>query len=82
MQWLALSLVLSVALTVVLNVVVRVFPRASERAATHLANAARPRVGKGPGGRSTVRVLVPWKAMLLASLLLTIALNLALWIRS
>ena len=81
MQWLAISLVLSVALTVFLNVVQRLFPRASERAAAHFANAARPHVGEEAGGRSTVRVLVPWKAMLLASVLLTIALNLALWFR-
>ena len=81
MQWLAASLVVSIVLTVVLNVALRLFPDASERAATHLADLARPNVSGEPSRRSTARVFVPWKAMLLGSLLLTMVLNLALWFR-
>jgi type VI protein secretion system component VasF len=80
-QWLAVSLVLSVVLTVVLNVALRLLPRASERAATQPPAVARPGVRKEASDRSTVRVHVPWRAMLLGSLLLTVVLNVMLWLR-
>jgi hypothetical protein len=70
---LALSLVLSLVLTIVLNVVLRVVPRAGDRAASALARAAQPRPGE-PERR--VQVFVPWKAMLVASVVLTLLVNL------
>lgn len=74
MQWLVVSLVLSAVLTVLLNVAVRVFPGRGERAAQRLAEPRRPRDDRG------VQVFVPWKAMLLASVVLTIAINVVLWL--
>ena len=69
----AVSLVLSIVLTVVLNVVLRAFPRTGERIGQELTGVAeeRPRGG----------VYVPWKAMIVVSLVLTIGLNLLLWVR-
>ena len=76
MSWLAASLVLSIVLTIVLNVVIRLFPHTSSRAAQGLSDLAAPR----PGDDRRVRVYAPWKAMLVVSLLLTLALNLAIWL--
>jgi hypothetical protein len=73
-EWLAISIVLSVILTVVLNVALRAFPHAGERAARRLDEM----VSRGQDRES--RVFVPWKAMLLVSLGLTLALNLLIWI--
>jgi len=72
---LAVSIVLSIVLTVALNLVVRLFPDASDRAARRLEGLASSEAG----GRT--RVYVPWKAMLIASLLATLALNLVFWMR-
>ena len=73
MRWLALSIVLSVVLTIVLNVALRAFPRTGERIAQELA---QPTDERPKGG-----VYVPWKAMVVVSLVLTIGLNLLLWAR-
>ena len=70
------SLVLSVILTVVLNVFLRAFPGASDRAARRLDDVMTPKTGGRRGNR--VRVFAPWKSMLVASLLLTIAINVLL----
>jgi hypothetical protein len=75
-EWLAASLVLSVVLTIVLNVLIRMFPRTSERAAQGLTDFATRDVADS----RRVRVFAPWKAMLAVSLLLTVALNLAIWL--
>ncbi len=72
MQWLAVSIILSIVLTVVLNVAVRAFPRAGEQVGQKLAEVAEQRPEGG--------VYVPWKAMIVASLALTIGLNLVLWV--
>ena len=81
MNWLVVSIVLSVVLTVVLNLVVRLFPDASERAARRLDDLAAPDVDSGAGFRSRTRVYVPWKAMIVISLLATVVLNLLFWSR-
>jgi hypothetical protein len=78
-EWLVASIVLSIVLTVLLNAVVRVFPDASDRAARRLERLAAPDGERGPGGRT--RVYVPWKAMIVVSLLATLALNIVLWTR-
>lgn len=72
MQWLVVSIVLSVVLTVVLNVALRAFPGAGERADRELARVVDERPNGG--------VIFPWKAMVVGSLLLTIGLNLILWV--
>ena len=73
MQWLVASLVLSVVLTVLVNLALWLLPALRERtdrAVEGLTNSAS-------GDRRT-RVIVPWKAMLIGSLVLTIAIN-VLW---
>jgi hypothetical protein len=67
-QWLWFSILASVILTVVLNVALRRFP------------GAGPRPREEPDRRSRVRMIVPWRLMLAGSLLLTLVLNLALWL--
>ena len=75
---LMISLGLSIVLTVLLNVVLLVFPDAGRRVARNLeASMWRPAVDPRPNGRR-VRMLVPWKAILIASLILTVVLNIAL----
>lgn len=73
MDWLVTSIALSVVLTIVLNVALRVFPGAGDRAARRLEKAFEP----GDHGRR-IRVWFPWKGMLVASVALTVALNLAI----
>ena len=73
MHWLAVSILLSIVLTVVLNVALRLFPGAGERVDRKDARLAE----RHPDGG----VVVPWKAMIAVSLVLTIALNLVLWAR-
>jgi hypothetical protein len=76
MQWLAASLVLSVVLTVLVNLALWLLPALRER----LARAVEGSPNSAGGDRRT-RVIVPWKAMLVASLMLTILVNLVLWLR-
>ena len=72
MNWLVTSIVLSVVLTIVLNAGVRMFPRATERTARRFDDWTRPPLDdEGP----RVRVFFPWRAMLLASIVLTVVLN-------
>lgn len=71
MSPLALSIVASVVLTLALNLGLRAFPGAGERAARKVAQLADERPGGG--------VFVPWKAMIIVSVVLTIGLNLLLW---
>ena len=76
MQWLVASLVLSVVLTVLVNLALWLLPALRERtdrAVEGLTNSAS-------GDRRT-RVIVPWKPMLVASLMLTVLVNLVLWWR-
>ena len=75
MEWLVASLVLSIVLTLVLNVALRLFPGEGERAARGLEDMARPRDGED---RGRVRVYAPWKAMIVASIVLTVVVNLFL----
>lgn len=69
-SWLVTSLLLSLVLTIVANAALRLLPRRPSRP-TRLARPAPP-AGRG------VRVIVPWKAMLIASVLGTIVLNVLL----
>ena len=78
-QWLVVSIVLSIVLTVVVNLVLWLFPGAGRRMADgfgRLAENADRRAAEGGG--SQVRVIVPWKAMLIGSIVLTVAINLLL----
>jgi hypothetical protein len=75
-QWLVASLVLSVVLTVLVNLALWLFPGIRERT----ARAAEDSMTSASGERRT-RVIVPWKAMLVASLILTVVVNFVLWLR-
>ena len=79
MPWLVISIVLSVVLTVVLNLWLRAFPDAGRRAARAVARHTSPAEGTRTADRR-VRVWVPWKAMIVGSVILTIAVNLVFWI--
>jgi hypothetical protein len=76
-KWLVVSLVLSVALTVLLNVAIRVWPGAANRGAEGITAWAKGRgAAADPGEPGRVRVIIPWKAMVIASIAATVLLNL------
>jgi hypothetical protein len=79
-QWLVVSILASVVLTVVLNLVLWLFPGAGRRVGDSISRAlerAEPRAGERD--RPGVRVIVPWRLMIVGSLLLTLVLNLIVW---
>ena len=73
MHWLVLSIVLSVGLTVVLNLAVRAFSGGSGRAARRLDD--RMAAHDDGARRARVRVFFPWRSMLVASVVLTVLVN-------
>jgi hypothetical protein len=77
---LTFSIVASIVLTIVLNVAIRAFPSIGdwvhERMARLAEHSANDRGGEP--ARRRVQVYFPWKAMLIASVVLTIAINLVL----
>jgi len=80
MPWLVISIVLSVVLTVVLNLWLRAFPDAGRRAARAIERHTSPTAEGTRTDDRRVRVWVPWKAMIVGSVILTIAVNLVFWI--
>jgi hypothetical protein len=80
-QFLVVSIVLSIVLTVVLNLVLWLFPGVSRWTADRAERAMERTRADGPGAGSSVRVIFPWKAMLIGSLVLTVVLNLVLLFR-
>jgi hypothetical protein len=80
-DWLLFSIVASVVLTIVLNVVVRAFRGTGERSSRRFENWAGADEHRGEhrgregGGERPVDVYFPWKTALIASLVLTIVLN-------
>jgi hypothetical protein len=82
-EWLVGSLILSAVLTVVLNVVLHAFPRTSRRAARRLDDLMTPSAGDDRDDRDdepSVRVVFPWRTMIVVSVILTVATNLVLWL--
>jgi hypothetical protein len=79
-RWLVISIGLSVILTVFLNVVLRAFPDVGHRLARSLSTFTSPSADDARSNDRRVRVFIPWKAMLLGSLILTIVVNVVLWI--
>ena len=76
-DFLLTSIVASVVLTVVVNLIPRFFPGASRKAERKLVESiqhAEERDARGEGPR--VRVFFPWKIMLIASIVLTVLVNL------
>jgi hypothetical protein len=84
-HWLAASIVLSVALTLALNIALRLFPGSGQRlfqAFNRLVSPpADPADNPANNADRRVRVFVPWKAMIVGSLVLTVAINLTLLLR-
>ena len=80
MRWLVISVGLSVILTVLLNVGLRAFPDAGRRLARSLTTFTSPGADDARTNDRRVRVFMPWKAMILGSLILTIVVNVVLWI--
>lgn len=79
MQWLWYSLVVSVVLTVVLNLALRAWPGSADRGARRLDDwARRQETGTADRSPQRVRVHFPWKAMIVASIALTVLLNVVL----
>ena len=77
MNWLLVSIVASVVLTIVLNVAVRALRGSgdhSSRRSESWPSADQRRGGNG-GRKRQVKVYFPWKTALIASLVLTILLN-------
>ena len=77
--WLVISIALSVVLTVLLNVGLRIFPGAGRRVAREVNKLTFPTTDDTRESDRRVRVWVPWKAMILGSVVLTIVVNLMLW---
>ena len=80
MTWLGISIALSLLLTIVLNVGLRLFPDAGRRIARGMTRPPLPGAYEGGASNRRVRVWAPWKAMILGSVILTIVLNVVLWI--
>lgn len=83
MDWLIASIVLSIVLTIVLNSALRAFPGAGDAVGRRFDELA-DRDGRRrsvDGGRPRVQVWFPWKGMLVASVGLTVVVNLLLWLR-
>jgi len=76
MPWLVISIVLSVILTVVLNVWLRAFPDSSRRIAREVTRRTWPTAEDTRTSDRRVRVWVPWRAMILGSVILTVVVNL------
>jgi len=79
MSFIWASIVGSIVLTVVLNVVPRLFPGATRKAEQqlhdYLLDAEEARDPRTP--QRKVQVFFPWKAMLIASIVLTVLVNAA-----
>lgn len=80
MPWLFISIALSVVLTVFVNVALRAFPDAGRRLARRVTKLTGPTADETLTSDRRVRVWMPWKAMILGSVILTIVVNLVLWI--
>ena len=79
-HWLVVSIGLSIVLTVAANLFFWLFPGAGRGigdAVGRLVDDADRRATER-GENSRVRVIVPWKLMLIGSLVLTVALNVLL----
>jgi len=71
------SIIASVVLTLALNIVPRLFPNASRRTVERIHEKIDQQARDvEAGNRPRVQVFFPWKFMILASIILTVFLNL------
>ena len=76
-NFLLLSFVASIVLTVLINLLPMLFPKSSEKVERKIHEKISESISKqSEGQRPRVRVFFPWKAMLVASLVLTVVVNL------
>ena len=76
------SIIASVVLTLALNLLPLLFPKASRRAVDKIHETMENQTREIESGqRRRVRVFFPWKMMLLASVLLTVFLNIGIWLK-
>ena len=81
MQWLIVSVVLSVVLTLAANAALRVFPELGPHVARWVTSMTESEAERS-ARPSRVRVVFPWKAMILVSIILTALLSLLRWVIS
>lgn len=78
------SIIGSIVLTILLNAIPRLFPRQSQRAEQrlhdYLVDAADAKDPATPERK--VQVWFPWKGMVIASIVLTVLLNVVSWLAS
>lgn len=71
------SIIASVVLTLALNIIPRLFPSASRRTMYRIQEKMEEQARQvEQGNRPRVQVFFPWKFMILASIILTVFLNL------
>ena len=78
MSPLGFSIVASIILTVVVNLVLWLFPGAARRLRDSPTRLTERSAEQSDGDPGRVRVFFPWKAMLIGSIVLTIAINVLL----
>ncbi len=75
-NFLITSIVGSIVLTILINVLPLIFPKAADKAKRKLHETVSAQVDAAERGeRGRVQVFFPWKAMLIASIVLTIFVN-------
>lgn len=75
-NFLVLSLVASIILTILINVLPMLFPKSSEKVERKVHEKISESIARQKeGNQPRVRVFFPWKAMLIASLVLTVVVN-------
>ena len=75
-DFLVTSLIASVVLTVLINVLPMLFPKSSEKVERKVQEKLNESIARQQeGNQPRVRVFFPWKAMLIASLVLTVVVN-------
>ncbi len=76
-NFLLYSIVGSIVLTVLINVLPMIFPKASRKVQEKVSERMNAQIEQAERGeRPRVQVFFPWKAMLIASVVLTIVMNL------
>jgi len=76
-NFLVLSVIASVVLTLLINILPMLFPKSSEKVERKVHEKISESIRRQEdGNQPRVRVFFPWKAMLFASLVLTVVVNL------
>lgn len=78
LRWIVVSVALSVVLTALLNIGLRAFPDAGRRVTRGVAELTSPDYHGRHERDRRLRVFVPWQAMIVGSVILTIVVNLVL----